>query len=200
MEYIYTGFFTLLLGSVVLYNPVIMFFLYYIVTRFMFKNFFFKDTTKLDDFYLFIPRFFKLTEIINFIKDWLIMPLVDFFTWIPQGIVYFLKLLIQVFIFLLDTVPSYILKLIKFLFDTFVIVPLRMITDYIIELTDWHVYGYASDYAIDTIVKSFEFYFFQIQQLLNQYLFGSFKHLLKNFNPPKIIDLPDSAFILKNII
>jgi hypothetical protein len=118
--YILTGFLTLMLGPFVGFIPPVLFLLYYPITKLVFKALK-KDTKKLDDFYLAIPRFFNFTTITNFIINWIIMPPINFVSWLPEAILSIVKFQTKVIEFLLVTVPKRTFKVIEFLIDNLVI-------------------------------------------------------------------------------
>jgi len=115
--YILTGFLTLLLGPFVGFIPPLLFLLYYPVTKLAFKVLK-KDTKQLDDFYLAIPRFFNFTTITNFLINWIIMPPINFLSWLPKAILSLVKFQFNVIKFLIITVPKYIFKVVEFLWIT----------------------------------------------------------------------------------
>jgi len=193
--YILTGFLTLLLGPFVGFIPPLLFLLYYPVTKLAFKVLK-KDTKQLDDFYLAIPRFFNFTTITNFLINWIIMPPINFLSWLPKAILSLVKFQFNVIKFLIITVPKYIFKVVEFLVDNLIISYIRFFTDYFIKITDWIASGDAGDYFSMVIVNFYEFYFFQWQEILNTVIknsFGVFK-----IPPVKAIKLDESAFILKD--
>ena len=196
MEYIYTAFFTIIIGIVMkLTNPV-LFLLYYPVTKLVFKVIK-KDTKKLDDFYLAIPNFFNFTKITNFIINWIIMPPINFLSWLPKAILSIVKFQFNVIKFLVITVPKYVFKVVEFLVDKLIIGYIRFYTNYFIKITDWIASGDAGDYFSMVIVNYYEFYYFQWQEILNTVIknsFGVFK-----IPPIKAIKLDESAFILKGL-
>ena len=196
MEYIYTAFFTIILGIVMkLTNPV-LFLLYYPVTKLVFKVIK-KDTKKLDDFYLAIPNFFNFTKITNFIINWIIMPPINFLSWLPKAILSIVKFQFNVIKFLVITIPKYVFKVVEFLVDKLIIGYIRFYTNYFIKITDWIASGDAGDYFSMVIVNYYEFYYFQWQEILNTVIknsFGVFK-----IPPINAIKLDESAFILKGL-
>jgi len=198
MEYIYTVFLTIILGIILkLTNPV-MFLLYYSVTKLVFKVIK-KDTKKLDDFYLAIPNFFNFTKITNFITKWIIMPPINFISWLPRAILSIVKFQTKVIEFLLVTVPKYVFKVVNFIVDNLIIGPIKFFTNYFIRLTDWIASGDASDYFTEAIIFWFELYFFQIQQLFNLAITSMFGHIYGNDPVIDVIRLPDDMFLLNMI-
>ena len=196
--YILTGFLTLLLGPFVGFIPPVLFLLYYPITKLVFKALK-KDTKKLDDFYLAVPRFFNFPAITNFIKEWFIMPPINFFSWIPRAILSLLKFQFTAIEFFFVTVPNFIFKVLNFLVDTLLIAPIRFFTDYFIKITDWIASGDAADYYIQYIIFYYELYFFQIQQLFNTFIKSSFVHIFGKDPVIDVIRLPDNMFFLGNI-
>lgn len=157
-----------------------------------------KSTTKLDDFYLILPRLIgKIGDIVKFIVNWLIMPPINFITWIPRTLLKIVKFMIKVFTYLLVNVPNYLLKLFRDVVYTLIIAPIKWLTDYYIKLTDWFVSGDAGDYFSMAIVNFYEFYFFQWQEILNTVIENSFS--VFKIPPIKAIKLDQSAFILKDV-
>lgn len=197
VNYILTGFLTLGVGAFVRYIPPLLFLLYYPITKLVFKVLK-KDTKKLDDFYLFLPRLINLNSIVKFISEWIIKPPIDFITWIPRAILSFVKFQTSVIEFVLVKVPKYIFGVLKFILDTLIIVPIRFFTDYTIKITDWIASGDAADYYIEYIIFWYELYFFQIQQLFNLAITSMFGHIFKK-SPINVVKLPDNMFLLNNI-
>jgi len=196
--YILTGFLTLMLGPFVGFIPPVLFLLYYPITKLVFKALK-KDTKQLDDFYLAIPRFFNFTTITNFLINWIIMPPINFITWIPRAILSIVKFQTKVIEFLLVTVPKRTFKIIEFLIDNLIIGPIRFFTNYFIRFTDWIASGNASDYFTEAIIFWFELYFFQIQQLFNLAITSMFGHIYGNDPVIDVIRLPDDMFLLNMI-
>ena len=196
--YILTGFLTLMLGPFVGFIPPVLFLLYYPITKLVFKVLK-KDTKKLDDFYLAVPRFFNITKITNFIINWIIMPPINLIAWIPKAILSIVKFQTKVIKFLLITVPKRVFKVVEFLIDKLVIGYIRFFTDYFIRFTDWIASGNAADYFTEAIIFWFELYFFQIQQLFNLAISSMFGHIFGNDPVIDVIRLPDDMFLLNMI-
>lgn len=194
--YILTGFLTLMLGPFIGFLPPVLFLLYYPITKLVFKALK-KDTKELDDFYLAIPRFFNFATITKFLINWIIMPPINFLSWLPEAILSLVKFQFNAIKFLIITVPKYVFKGIEFLVDNLIIGYIRFFTDYFIKITDWIASGDAGDYFSAAIVNYYEFYYFQWQEILNTIIktsFGIFK-----IPPIKAIKLDESAFILKDL-
>ena len=194
--YLIPLFIVILLGWVTGLSVTILALLYYPVTRIILirSN---KSTKKLDDFYLILPRLFgKIGDLVKFVVNWLIMPPINFITWIPRTILKIVRFLIKVFSYLLVNVPKYLLKLFTDVVYNLIIAPIKWLTNYYIKLTDWFASGDASDYFSMVIVNFYEFYFFQWQEILNTIIKNSFS--VFKIPPIKSIKLDESAFILKD--
>jgi hypothetical protein len=191
MEYIYTAFFTIIIGIVMkLTNPV-MFLLYYPVTKLVFKVIK-KDTKKLDDFYLAIPNFFNFTKITDFIFNWIIKPPITALT----AIVNFIS---KAVIFMFNKVPTYVFNLISNAINLFVINPLKWLKNYSTQWTDWIISGKASDYVIEIIMGTINFLIFQIQEMLNTGLKAA-NNASRGIIPEielKNVNLPMDAYVLQ---
>ena len=68
------------------------------------------------------------------------------------------------------------------------------VRDYIFNLADWIV-NKSADYVIAVVTFMFNFFFFQIQEILNSFLSSAFK--LFKFPKFEVIDMDQRFFILK---
>jgi|DEB0MinimDraft_10_1074344.scaffolds.fasta_scaffold128485_1 hypothetical protein len=164
-----------IIGTVTKIKPIGLILLYYPITKFILTYFQPSipdlNMNELDDFYMFIPNILKnIGKVFDFITEWIIEPPINFIKWIFNSLKNIITFIKDAFLFFITTVPNYIIDVLFKIINTFIIEPLKWITEYLKKITNWFNGDKAIDYFEEVIVNAQNLYFFQWQELLNFFI------------------------------
>ena len=190
-----------IIGTVTKIKPIGLILLYYPITKFILTYFQPSipdlNMNELDDFYMFIPNILKnIGKVFDFITEWIIEPPINFIKWIFNSLKNIITFIKDAFLFFITTVPKYIIDVLFKIINTFIIEPLKWITEYLKKITNWFNGDKAIDYFTKVIVNAQNLYFFQWQELLNFFIEIVNKYIPFKLNEIKAIDLDEKYFML----
>ena len=164
-----------IIGTVTKIKPIGLILLYYPITKFILTYFQPSipdlNMNELDDFYMFIPNILKnIGKVFDFITEWIIEPPINFIKWIFNSLKNIITFIKDAFLFFITTVPNYIIDVLFKIINTFIIEPLKWITEYLKKITNWFNGDKAIHYFEEVIVNAQNLYFFQWQELLNFFI------------------------------
>jgi len=190
-----------IIGTVTKIKPIGLILLYYPITKFILTYFQPSipdlNMNELDDFYMFIPNILKnIGKVFDFITEWIIEPPINFIKWIFNSLKNIITFIKDAFLFFITTVPNYIIDVLFKIINTFIIEPLKWITEYLKKITNWFNGDKAIHYFEEVIVNAQNLYFFQWQELLNFFIEIVNKYIPFKLNEIKAIDLDEKYFML----
>ena len=150
------------------------------------------DTTSL----LLFVLFYIITNIIFKIFGIVPKELNKFYAGLSTTLAGFIKLITETIIIPATRLTIVLIDKILYFPRTLIFDPITRFMNSLYKITIWLTDGTAQDYAAVYVLNIIAFILFQFQGNLNYILRGGFKLLGMPFKDIKVINLPDSSFVL----